>query len=163
MIKNAFELASIILLLMITGACSDKNESKKDLATEPFYERDAGWDYMRIPLIKPYEAIKLKGSNSWNIKLHALKLQMSISNVKKVDVVKNVIVAYADSTLLKGEEVPEAWFVIIPDQQIEKGFSKKEDLIDYLSTYNIDEISLHDIDKISDLFVEKWPIKWDEI
>src|SRR5690606_37437204 len=102
----------------------------------PFYE-DIGWvDANYLPLIEPYRAIKLLGeeyTNDWKISLYVppeekeLDYYLSIQNIQKISVQKNIIMIYSPDSLNVNTtgnfDIPEYyWFVIIPNQNIEIGF-----------------------------------------
>ncbi|MBS9766952.1 MAG: hypothetical protein KGV44_05370 [Flavobacteriaceae bacterium] len=59
--------------LLSLQSCFEKKSNKQKV--DSFYIRLAGWDYQRIPLIKPLELIKLKGENDWGINTSALQLK----------------------------------------------------------------------------------------
>jgi hypothetical protein len=56
--------------------------------------------------------------------------------------------------------VQEAWFVIIPEKHIEKGFEKKEDFNKYLASLQINEPKLYNVDKISVDYNRSKKIDW---
>ena len=136
---------------------NNKQEGEKDI----FYERSGGWDYARIPLKKPYELMKLKNRPGWDMNLHAMTLQSSISNVTGVNIIEGLIVLHSSgNTFLRGVEVPQAWFVIIPEKEIEKGFDKKEEFTSYLTSMSINRPEFHNPDSVYQSFIKKWPIDW---
>lgn len=147
---------------MIAASCSsqDKNDKSKG-ERDSFYDRSGGWDYARIPLRKPYELMKLKNNSVWSMNLHAMTLQSSISNITGVNVIDDVIIIHSSkNTFLRGSEVPEAWFVIIPGRGVEMGFDKEEGFNTYMSSMNVKEVKLHDPDVVYESFKKKWPINW---
>jgi hypothetical protein len=145
-------------------SCSSQQKDKEQKGEmDIFYERSGGWDYARIPLKKPYELMKLKNGNTWDINLHAMTLQSSISNVMGVNVIDGIIVIHSTKkTILRGSEVSEAWFVIIPEKEIEKGFDNQNDFTAYASSVGIKEIKFYSPDIVYQSFMKKWPIDWEK-
>ena len=47
----------IMYLSFVLFCCCTNTNNRKD-SKEDFYTRTSGWDYMRIPLIKPFEVTK---------------------------------------------------------------------------------------------------------
>jgi len=144
-----------LLILMVISALSCRND---------FYTRDGGYDYTRIPFIKPYEALMLKGSERWQMNLYNSALNSSIINIKKINVEKNAIFLYSEDTNLDGVKVPRAWFIIIPNKHLEEGFYKEKDYLEFLKSVGLNnEPSLIDINKVSDYFGRHYPINWSDI
>jgi hypothetical protein len=56
-----------------------------------FDTRGGGYDYIRIPFIKPYEAIQLNGTRIWGMNLNNVSLNSSVYNIKKINVVNKAI------------------------------------------------------------------------
>jgi hypothetical protein len=134
----------------------NKHEDQKDI----FYTRSGGLDYARIPLKKPYELTELKNDSVWRMNLHAMNLQSSISNITGVNIIDGVIVIHSANCFLRGTEVPEAWFVVIPEKRIEKGFDNEEEFTSYLTSINVKKGELHSPDNVNRSFIKKWPIDW---
>jgi hypothetical protein len=73
--------------------------------------------------------MKLKNGIGWDMNLHAVTLQSSITNVKGVNIVDGVIVIHSmEKTFLRGSEVPEAWFIIILEKEVEWVLTKGKNL-----------------------------------
>jgi hypothetical protein len=126
-----------------------------------FFESGGGWDYRRIALIEPYQAIN-SNRQTWriNTKTDSIEFQISIV-VTKLDVVNNrFIITYAPDAPLGGKRVNELWFVIIPDENIEKGFSNEEEFLAYLAEKNISTPNLRDIDELYEELRRKGYLEW---
>ncbi len=91
-----------------------------------------GYDYIRIPFLKPYEAVQLNGSKEWNMNLYNESLTSSVSNIKKINIVNNVILLYSTKTLLNGTNAEKVWFIIIPSKKVEQGFVNYYEFLTFL-------------------------------
>lgn len=138
----------IFLLSLVLAACEGSNNS--------FYTYYAEEDLYRLPLIKPYKLINLygfkegEGHDSWQINFHyggdknvRGYNNIDIPNYKPVvlatdiNISKEIIFGYDPG---RGED-PPVWFIIIPDQKLEKVFKnektewqkflKKEGVVDF--------------------------------
>jgi hypothetical protein len=126
-----------------------------------FFESGGGWDYRRIPLIEPYQAIS-SDKETWTIDLRtdSIRYQYSIGPTK-LDVVNDkFIIIYALNAALGGERFNEVWFVIIPEENNEIGFTKEEEFLTYLEDKGIANPNLTDVNKLYDEFVNKGYLEW---
>ena len=107
MVKRAIvKLIILCLLLFNFQNCGSRNLNKEQ--EDSFYVELGGWDYKRIPLIKPYEIINVNPEidKSWTINLSvSSKLrQGQIGNLKKVSVTDSIIYAVSgDSSIFVGK------------------------------------------------------------
>lgn len=132
--------------------------------TNTFNTRRGGFDYIRIPLIKPYEALLLNGKKEWGMNLYNGALNSSIVNIKSVNIVNHAILLNSRNTNLNGQKINEAWFVVIPSKHIEQGFASHKDYVKFLNENGIIvEPKLYDINFISDYFDSHYPINWESI
>lgn len=156
MMKSLLFITYSYFFMSLLWGCKDV---KKDKVEDKFYSnKSSSWDASRIPLIKPYEMLKLNGSNEWTMNL--VDIPGSVSNIKEVNVLQNIIVIHAGETYCNNAKVQEAWFIIIPEKHIEKGFEKKEDFDKYLSSLQVIEPKLYNVDKISEDFNKSKKIDW---
>jgi len=63
-----------IFIVLINCNKTEKMKNKlfperpyEDAKIDKFYWADSGWDYTMIPLIKPFQLIKLQGNDMWQI------------------------------------------------------------------------------------------------
>jgi hypothetical protein len=132
---------------------------KQNIGQDNFYTKsNVSWDASRLPLIKPYEAIKLNGTDKWSINLQ--DIPGSISNVKEINIIKNTIIIHAGETYCNNEKVQEAWFIIIPEKHIENGFQQKIDFDKYLLSIKISNYQLYDIGYIFKKFYINKELDW---
>lgn len=137
----------------------DKDGSKP--VTDEFYTNQGGWDANRIPLLKPYEVVKLKGDSTWIMSLHTVSIDVSVTNVRGINVIDSVIVVHSGETNLRGGLRPkEAWFIILPGKSVEMGFAKREEFNKELLALHIDSIKFLSPDEIFARFVKDRKIDW---
>ena len=148
----------ILFLVLVLESCLSNNKNPHD----DFYIRSSGWDYRRLPLIKPYQAISTD-RETWiiNISEHSKLNQFSFSNVKKIAVIKDYFFVYcSDSTLFNGIRVKEAWFLVNPYKKTETGFLNKNDFDMYLKKNQIPKIEWYEIDETWKNFDDKIYLPW---
>jgi hypothetical protein len=116
--------------LLLFSSCNIKNDklSSSKISRDKFYTDQGDWDDRRIPLLKPYELIRLKGDSQWIMPLYTTSINVSITNVMEVNVLDSIIIIHSGETDFIGGMTPkEAWFIILPNTKIEKGFTKRRD------------------------------------
>jgi hypothetical protein len=151
-----------VLMLFILTSCGPLLDADVEPTGVAFFESTGGWDYRRIPLIAPYEAISIS-KETWGIGLEtdSIRYQPSVSDITKLNVVNSrFIVTYSSNTSLAGELVDELWFIIIPEENIERGFTNEEDFLTYLKENNIDHPNLVDVNELYDELVSKGYLEW---
>ncbi len=135
---------------------------------DPFYIEDAGYDYIRFPLIKPYEVWSLDKGKIWFIKPNFtpkdLRNATAIFGIKKMNCLNNkIIISYCEKeAIVGGVKYPKAWFVIIPEKNINKGFTKEEDFIEYLKEQGIkkEQISWSTPEELFGQFSDTYCLPW---
>jgi hypothetical protein len=151
-----------MLMLFILTSCGPLLDADVEPTGVAFFESTGGWDYRRIPLIEPYEAVNIV-KETWGIGLEtdSIRYQPSVSDITKLDVVNSkFILTYSLNTALEGERVDELWFIIIPEENIERGFTKEEDFLTYLKDKGIDHPNLTDVSELYDELVNKGYLEW---
>jgi hypothetical protein len=132
---------------------------------DPYYTDHGGWDAGRFPLIKPYEAICSNGTDNWYVQLtqNADGL-FSAPGTKEIAIVNGTIFLHSINTILNYAEAKEAWFVLIPNKHIQKGFASRLGYQDYLYSIGIEhEPKLYPINKVAMYFGEHDTIDWQHI
>lgn len=130
-----------------------------------FFESTGGWDYRRIALIEPYQAVSID-RKTWTIGLQRDELSVRyqtlayITNLKLDVIDKKFIVAYAPNTWLDGERVNEVWVVIIPKENIEKAFTNEEEFLAYLDDKGVDQPNLTDANELYKELGNKGYLEW---
>jgi hypothetical protein len=127
---------------------------------DAFFESTGGWDYKRIPLIEPYQAINT--NDLWLIDLETGSIRhQSTVGVTKLDIIDNkYIVTYGTDELYAGKEYDEVWFIIIPDENIEQGFTDEEEFFTYLKDNDIDEPNFRDLDVLYRELADRGYLEW---
>lgn len=171
--KRPIVFATFLVMLFLLTSCwgQSDNEQVKDQEKEvdKFYTETGGWDWIRVPLIKPYEAKKIDPkleTNGWGIKLQSKLFQ--IDKVKKIDVQDSVIFILSgkidngidDITAIGTLNVPTAWFVIDVKAKTEKGFSSASEFDKYLQSNNYPKPHWQDIDSISKMLGNRGQVPW---
>ena len=156
---KAVLITSILFLIMLISCTNSK---KRKIKKDSFYTDYGGFGHKRIPLVKPYEAVKVS-EDEWRVELQTTQLlELSIHNVRALNVINDTIIIYAEGgeVSIKDTKYNEAWFVILPTEEIEKGFNKKEDFIAYLAKATVKDIKLYDTDKVYATFYNNKKIDW---
>lgn len=134
----------ISLLLIIVFGCGHKNKYPfKTKAEKLFYTDCAGMDYVRFPLIYPYEVMNADFNNEkWIINLQkGIGRYTSVYKLARVTVVNDLIMAQTeDSSDDIVDEAPLRLFVIIPSKQMEVGFSTEKEFNEYVNKCGIYKI-----------------------
>jgi len=135
---------------------------KNDTIVDAWYTDPGDWDDSRIPLIKPYELLKLKGQKDWEMALQSPMIGVAIHNVQEVNVLDSIIIVHSGETNLRGGlKVKEAWFVISAKKDpSEKGFAKKEDFEKELIDYHLKTAVFFEPDKVYSTFLKEKRINW---
>lgn len=144
-----------MVLLLVGCKGSDTQSNSVDV----FYQGStASWDALRIPLIKPYEALKLNGSNEWIVSLK--QTVGAATNIKELNVVDNLIVLHSGNSYCNYEEVDEAWYLIIPVKQQEVCFLSEREFSKYLDSRQIAKPKFHPVDTVFGQFTKTNKIDW---
>ncbi|WP_262148466.1 hypothetical protein [Chryseobacterium foetidum] len=89
----------------------------EDAKIDKFYWADSGWDYTMIPLIKPFQLIKLQGNDMWQISTGFNKFnEISISPIENFNLSSSYIYGHKIVEIRNFENreviVPPFWFII---------------------------------------------------
>lgn len=145
-----YQLVSLLIIMLLL--CSYIGWARhNNVNRDPFY-KDSGWDAMRIPLLKPYEMLKLNPKLEinrrlgWSISLHIppsekeIYYYLEIHDIRKFAIQNGVIMVYTtypeEVDTDAGQKVLY-WFVIVPDQKIETGFDTE---VEFLNSVQADGI-----------------------
>lgn len=161
----------LIQLIVLLASCRGQSEPKGSIPKEvdDFYTSTGGWDWIRIPLIKPYEATKVDPeieASTWTIKFFN---SLGPFNIKRVDVKDSVIYLLCgkmdncnsdDSTLVNLKSVPTGWFVIDARTMKEKGFSSEAEFSRYIRQQKYYFPHWHDLDSLSEKLGKGEQLPW---
>jgi hypothetical protein len=142
----------------------------KFLIEDNFYLVHGGLNFKRFPLIKPYEAIYMSKEYGWEINLHGYSHGetyidlITIMRVEGLSVQNEVLTIYSskpdDYNVYNTPPQLYKWFVIIPKDKIEVGFSDEIDFYNYLKNYEITEVKWQTPDQISGRYDWTWCLEW---
>ena len=146
-------LMGVLLLL----SCNSKTQNEH----QDYFYTDIGGGTKRIPLIKPYEVKKIT-ENEWRLELQTTQLlELSIHNVKSVNIIDSVIVVHAMGDVsIKGITCSEGWFVILPSRKVEKGFASETEFFTYLNEAGVKFSKFYYVDDIFNTFNKNKKINW---
>ena len=157
---------TVIVLCIFLFSCG-RTESKHD--QDNFYNNFGGADWIRIPLLKPYEVQKTDpeiASNSWVIQFQS-PLLSSTYNVKQVSVQDSVIYIISgkideknDSTILRNRNLPTAWYILDTKKKIEEGFSNEAEFKSYIQKNSYPTPNWLDIDSLSESVGKDGTLPW---
>ncbi len=158
--KPLYFTTLVILIAAFTVSCHEV-----DKPNDPYFTDHGDWDDVRFPIIKPYEAICLNGTNTWFVQIiTGADGFFSAPGTKEIAVVNQMIFLHSVNTVLNFAEATEAWFVLIPSKHIEKGFATHFSYQDYLHSLGISqEPKLYPMDRVSRHFGEHDAIDWQHI
>ncbi len=135
---------------------------------DEFYSAWVDWGSPRFPLIKPYAAFYVSENAKWSINLlvprsRELNHYLNITEIEKVAVNKDVIIVYTSHSQKTGPNDPLItlyWFVIIPNQEIERGFDNETDFIEFIAKYGIEDVKWETPDDINRRFLDTGCLDW---
>ncbi|WP_128331642.1 hypothetical protein [Apibacter sp. HY039] len=118
---------------------------------DSFYTENSGYDYIRFPLLKPYEVRSNDKGKEWfilGIPEKRVQDTNEVYGIKKINIINNVIICYCEGmkkigrkerpvAIIKGKEYSEAWFILIPELKTDKGFTTEQEFRAYLQTQGI--------------------------
>ena len=146
---NGFNL--LLIFILISG-CTSK---MKDKYQDEFYNKKGGFDYYRLPLIKPYALISTdQHPDYWSSALNNNEILYQISIAGQEIFVTNdfFVIACFQICVLKGVSHPEVYYLIIPEKKTGKAFNSLEDLVSYTSSeFGVKNITFS---SIKDIFLE---------
>jgi hypothetical protein len=168
------KLITIVLGLVLLSLSGCWHSNKKNQEKDDFYERLGDWDSVRIPLIKPYEALSadpVEGEpRIWSIELTSPNLRGTFY-VKKVDVkdsiifvlsgqVDNEVINEKDSVTIGGQVFSTAWYIIDTKKGKEVAFGNKKEFEEYLKKFNYPNPKWIKIDSLSEALGHGGKLPW---
>ncbi|MDR6945081.1 hypothetical protein [Mucilaginibacter pocheonensis] len=154
-----------IILLLITlslFACDQKN--RKHQQSDKFYIEKGGFDEARIPLIKPYEITSPSTNSNWiAASVDTTEVPVTIPGTEHINVVDSVIFIYSQKTVLDGQPIDQAWFIIIPKNHLLRGFKSHQEYLNYISSIEIREPKMYNVSEVFHYFDQKDTLDWSEL
>lgn len=170
--KTAFYLFLLISLSVLTSCKSFVQHVQH---ADPFYNYD-DFSMNRIPLINPIEVNRLNSSSPWDIELQPCiwidfpnsqglyYLYGHVHSPEKLAVENGVIMVYslyfdkeADAYI---QENFYHWFVMIPNEDITKGFHTEDEFNQYIETIGIQDPDWQTPDEAFQQFRKTGCLKW---
>ncbi len=165
-------MRTFILILFIFSCISCQTNKNQLVFNNPqehaFYTDNGGFDYIRFPLLMPYEAIAVSGDLfeewRWMVRVHDTMnfkdWKFTIKKVKNVAVTKEVIMLYSTEDSYLYENHNNHWYVFIPSKHLAKAFATEVEFQEYLKFYGILNISWLDADQAYEEFSETNCLSW---
>lgn len=153
----------IMYLYFVLFCCCTNTNNRKD-SKEDFYTRTSGWDYMRIPLIKPFE-VTCTDNVQWIVdtKIPQTTIQniQGPSDVKRVGVYPPYILLYCKGEpIVSGQPVKEAWFIINANENRIYGFKTQKDFLLFASDCRLSNLKTFDVNNIWQSFSNGKALPW---
>ena len=169
--KTAFYL--ILLLSISYMTCCTPPVRHAD----PFYNINRGdLPLSHLPLINPIEAKRLRSSLPWEIGLHPAMwidfpnsqglyyLYGHVNELEKFAVKNGVIMAYSSYIDKQADAYIQDnyyhWFVMVPDQEITKGFHTEDEFRQYIKTLGVSNPDWQTPDEAYDTFMQTGCLEW---
>lgn len=168
MAKQQIIILLSLLLAVLCGCGNTGNQDKeKQDKQDKFYTVAGGWDWVRVPLLKPYAAKKVDPeveTSNWGVEFFN---SLGTYNVKRVAVQDSVVYILSgqvdekkDSTLVNLRNVPTGWYAIDVRTKTEKGFASEQEFKAYIKENNYPAPQWHDIDSLSKALSEGNQVPW---
>lgn len=145
-------LTLIIAVMSCTLACN--SHGKKH--TDKFYDTiSKDWDYICIPVIKPYKAASTDNGRSW-------LLEFEMPNEVKVSsfgVSKNFIYGYGDEVIIEGQP-KKGWFAFDINSKLLAVYPSRKELTASLNEFNISANNIADCNKYRDSLANGYDLSW---
>lgn len=151
-------------------SCFENNSGKKQ--QDNFYLTGAGWDWLRLPLIKPYYAMcpslnrDSDEKKPWDVELYS-DLLYSAHNIKYLNIQDSIIYILCgsvndnlDSTIVKGNIVAKAWFIVDVKRKEENHFLQEQEFYAYVKKRKYPKPVWQNIDSIHNKFGETGKLPW---
>jgi hypothetical protein len=155
-----FSIAVFVCAVLVSNGCHRRHQAK--IFKDPFYtQSNDSWDATRIPLIKPYQLLQLNGKKEWE--MNFFYYPGAISNVKEIDIKDSCILIHRGKTFTRDtsiEEAAEAWFIVSPQDSVERGFRDQRLFWKFLRDHHTASPEWHDIDSVFTAFVRTQRIDW---
>ncbi len=149
------------MFLTPLSACKQTNKPKVD----EFYSEHGEWDSVRIPFIKPYEALIVNKKYGWCMNLVLFQEgNTMLSHIRSVYIYNDFIFVHTGSTQMTNENVKESWWIISPSRKLEKGFRNHQAYLNYLKILGFKkEPRLHSMDTIAAYYEGHEVMDWDAL
>jgi hypothetical protein len=157
-------ILALVFVFVVTISCNIPADNP-----DPFYSAWVDSGVPRFPLIKPYAAFYDEQNSKWSIKLYAKKpsdellYYLGINDVEKISIYKGVIMVYNNPTPKNNpdDSIKSLYlFVLIPSQETERGFDNEPDFLNFIGTYEVEEVSWETPDDLNRKFLDTGCLEW---
>lgn len=125
------------LVFLFLMSCGSRNDYPfKDKEEKLYYTRSGGFDFLRIPLIPPYELLLADfSSRQWTMRLYTFpSYYNAVADVERIAVQDSLVFLYSKSTMGISDHIPiKTCFLLDPANNEEYAFNSEEDLDTYLT------------------------------
>lgn len=143
-------------------ACDQKRGGNSHI--DKFYTNKGGFDLSRFPLLKPYEISAVIPGHDWIItSIDTSEVLGPIPGTKFINVVDSVIFVQSNNTILDGQPIKKAWFVIIPKHHLLRGFKSRQEYLNFLSSMHVNDPKMFDVEEVFQVFDNKDTLDWQEL
>ncbi len=165
---------NILIILLILGFLTSCRSHKKH--ADPFYNINDGFDPRRIPLIKPIALNLNPPSYTWDLDLQPCMyvndpnnhnpyyLYGYVHELGKFAVNDGIIMAYSSYVDNEADAYIKDnyyhWFVLIPNQEITKGFHTEDEFTEYIHTLGAEEPDWQTPDNAYKKFKKTGCLEW---
>ncbi len=162
--KKSFNISILLLIAVFSFGCFIPVNNP-----DPFYSAWRDWGGPRFPLIYPYDVFYIGQSEDWAINLHSpqkseeLHYYQSVNDIDKIAVVNGVIMVHSSYKEKNGSVVSAqdlSWFVIIPSEEVERGFNNEVSFLKFIDAYGIAEIKWETPDQLNRKFLDTGCLEW---
>ena len=166
MILRKLPLIPLLVLNLLISGCL--LFSSRFSSNDPFYRGTGELDFLRFPLVKPYDAIKGDENHGWSIDFWESPFTREtyysqIKGVEKIAVVGEVIFVYSPYKEESAEGLKKSlqyWFVLDSRNGIEKGFETEDEFLEYIKKYTERNIEWIEPDEIFTEFEKTGCLVW---
>lgn len=147
--------------ILFFSSCDRFKHNNGNNKKDSFYTNTGGFDRPRIPLMKPYELLKV-AENKWRLELQTPDLlTLSIHNVKGINVISDTIVVYSEGgTAFMNKQHNKAWFIIEVKENKERVFKNDTEFKNAIQhKFNSDTL-FKEPNKLYDAFIKDKVLKW---
>ena len=165
---NAIKIRIIAVLLLLFTINECVLFSSRFRSKDPFYQSSGEREYLRIPLIQPYEAIKGNDQEGWSIDLVASPSEeatyyISIKGAEEIVIQGGIVyvyTSYVEESAIGLEHKILHWFVLDAEKGFEKGFENESDFLEYISKYNVGELNWANLDELFEQYEKTGCLDW---
>ena len=152
-------MKAVFFIITLAFFFSCKGKKKENVTHEDaFYTSKGSYDAFRIPIIKPYELIKLKGTKEWMMNFSLTP--SSASNIRGVALVDSIILIKSGETYCNYKLVNEAWFIVNLRKKTEKGFEFQEEFQGLINELRLPQVKFLAPDDLYRAFENGNTINW---